>query len=107
MSVTSVYTLSPTDLSAEVNKGKDLLLDKLRQDGVIDSDQWQHYAMYYGIIIGQPTFFSSLWEKFIGKKKSKKNRYMLVKLLNLPNEEELNANPDWFKDEEDDVSDTK
>ena len=88
MASISVYSdVTNEDLAKEINKGKDLILEQLRKDGIINKKQELEYSLQYGIVIGSPSLFSVLWEKFLPEKyKDNNSRFMLVKLLNLETE---------------------
>jgi hypothetical protein len=83
----SLYNLTSEELAHEVNNGKDLILDQLSKDGIITNEQLKNYKLYYGFVIGEPSYFSRLWQRICPTEYNKKI-YMLVKLLNVSSEKE-------------------
>jgi len=99
------YTLSRHDLAKEMNNGKNIILQELYEKELIDKDTYDEYVMYYGFMLGQPTFFTKVWERFIGKKEGGA-RYMLVKVVNMPDKETLEKYPKMLLPE-DEIEETK
>ena len=96
----SYYNLTPTDLASEVNQGKDMILDQLVSDKIITAEQAKKYKLYYGVIISKPSYFSRMWNKFFPKKSEMEKRYMMVKLLNVEEPQEIVEKPITKGDQE-------
>tara|TARA_R110000796_G_scaffold162503_1_gene279263 strand:- start:9353 stop:9601 length:249 start_codon:yes stop_codon:yes gene_type:complete len=79
-----LYTLTPEELTRELNKGKELYLDALQKEGILTKEKVAEISEY-SIILAKKTILGSVWDKFFNKKTEP--RYFVVKVLEQWNKE--------------------
>lgn len=74
----SVYSMSRESLTVELNKGKELFITSMLNEGIINNEQYEQIKNY-SIVLGKKGFFGSLWDKLF--KKNDEDYYFIVKII--------------------------
>lgn len=73
-----VYTFTQEELVAELNKGKELFLTTLQEEGIITKEQLRELAQY-SIILAKKGVLGTIWNKFFTQKNVE--RYHVVRVI--------------------------
>ena len=59
---------STEEMQEEINKGRQLILNKLFRDEKISLEDYEHYSKNFAAILAVPTsLFSKIWQKLLKK----------------------------------------
>jgi hypothetical protein len=75
-----VYTLTLSQLTSESNKVKDILLESLLKEKIIDKETYEK-SKKYCIVVHEKGFFGSILKKLF--KSESQTRYTIVKLIDI------------------------
>ena len=74
----SVFSMTREELTEEINKGKELFIKAIHEDGII-TDQQYEVMQQHSIVVANKGFFGSLWDKIF--KNDDSSYYFVVKIL--------------------------
>lgn len=79
------FIMDYDSIEANINIGKGILLQQLKDDGKLTEEELKDYYLNYAFIIKKPSFFAKLWKKLSNGNDEK--RVVLVKQLTIKAEE--------------------
>lgn len=76
---TGFFEFTETELTKELNKAREIYLQTLKDNNVIDEDTFQK-MLHYSIVVARKSFFGSIWDK-LWKNVTKSHRYIVVNVI--------------------------
>ncbi len=77
----STLTLTPVIFTQEVNKIKEIFLEKMMEQKIISEEQMKEMNQYC-LVIAEKSFFGKIWDKIFWKENPEVINIIVVKILN-------------------------